>query len=115
MFLKDSATESTIFFAVKEGCKVSCVKLVVWSYLLRKVLIYYSFYIFEYGAEYGAECSAESGAKEYFIEKCKFVFINSRINPLRKRNKISPFFDDSNKLNLTNLTEDNVNMLTIHL
>ena len=31
--------------------------------LLRKVLIYYSFYIFEYGAEYGAECSAESGAK----------------------------------------------------
>ena len=33
------------------------------QYLVRKVLTYYSFYIFEYGAEYGAECSAESGAK----------------------------------------------------
>ena len=33
------------------------------QYLVRKVLIYYSFYIFEYDAEYGVECSAESGAE----------------------------------------------------
>ena len=58
MFQKASAMKSTIFFEMKEKCKVSCVKLVVWSIVPLKL-----FYIFEYCDEYGVECSAESSAK----------------------------------------------------
>ena len=52
---------------MKEKCKVSCVKLVVWSIVAQKGINMLIFYIFEDGAEYGAACSAESGAKYYFI------------------------------------------------
>ena len=55
------------YFEMKEKCKVSCVKLVVWSIVAQKDSNMLIFYIFEDGAEYGAECSAESGAKYYFI------------------------------------------------
>ena len=45
---------------MKEECKVSCVKIVVWSIVAQKGTNILVFYIFEYGAE----CSAESGATE---------------------------------------------------
>ena len=48
---------------MKEECKVSCVKLVVWSIVAQKGTDTLVFYVFEYGAQ----CSAESGAKYYFI------------------------------------------------
>ena len=51
------------FFEMKEKCKVSYVKLVVWSIVAPKGTNILIFYIFEYGAEYGAERSAESGVK----------------------------------------------------
>ena len=55
--------ESTIFFEMKEGCKVSCVKTIAWSVVVQEGARTVIFYIFEYDAEYVAECSAESGAK----------------------------------------------------
>ena len=52
--------ERKFFGEIKEVCKVSCVKIFLWSIVaLKGTNIYYYFYIFEYGAEYGAE----SGAK----------------------------------------------------
>ena len=36
MFLKASAMKGAIFFEMKEECKVSCVKLVVWSIVAQK-------------------------------------------------------------------------------
>ena len=36
MFLKASEIESTIFFEMKEECKVSCVKLIAWSIVAQK-------------------------------------------------------------------------------
>ena len=53
------------FFQFKEGCKVSCVKIVSWSIVAKDGTNTLIFYIFEYGAEYGAKFSAESGAKWY--------------------------------------------------
>ena len=50
------------FFEMKEECKVSFVKLVMWSIVAQKSSNILIFYIFEYRAKYGAECSAESGA-----------------------------------------------------
>ena len=67
MFLIASAMKSAnAFFEMKEECKVSCVKLVVWSIVAQKGTNILIFYIFEYGTE----CSAESGAKYYFTEFC---------------------------------------------
>ena len=51
------------FFEMKVGCKLSCVKLIAWSIVVKEGSNTLTFYIFEYSAEYGAECSAESGAK----------------------------------------------------
>ena len=48
---------------MKEGSKVFCIKLVLWSIVAQKGNNILIFYDFEYRAEYGAECSAESGAK----------------------------------------------------
>ena len=48
-----------VLFGVKEECKVSYLKLVVWSIVCQKGTNILFFYIFEYGGE----CSAESGAK----------------------------------------------------
>ena len=48
---------------MKEECKVSCVKLVMWSIIVQKGTNILIFYIFEYDAEYDSEWSAESGAK----------------------------------------------------
>ena len=64
MFLKASAMENAFFFQMKEECKTSCVKLVVWSIVAQKGINILISYIFEYGAEYGA--------KWYFI--CKTCF-----------------------------------------
>ena len=55
------------FFEMKEQCKVSCVKLVVWSTVAQKGTNILIFYIFEYGAANGAEFSAESVAKWCFM------------------------------------------------
>ena len=44
---------------MKEECKLSCIKLVVWSIVPQKGTDTLIFYIFESGAE----CSPESGAK----------------------------------------------------
>ena len=55
--------ERKFLFEMKEGCKVFCIKLVLWSIVAQKGNNILIFYDFEYGAEYGAECSAESGAK----------------------------------------------------
>ena len=52
-----------VCFEMKEACKVSCLKVIVWSVVVKEGTDALTFYIFEYGAEYGAECSAESGAK----------------------------------------------------
>ena len=43
--------KSAIFFEMKEECKVSCVKLVVWSIVAQKGTDLLIFYIFEYGAK----------------------------------------------------------------
>ena len=55
--------EHKFFFEIKEVCKVSCIKIFLWSIVAQKCTNILIFYIFEYGAEYGGECSAESGAK----------------------------------------------------
>ena len=44
-------------------CKVSCVKIFLWSIVAQEGTNILFFYIFGYGAKYGAECSAESGGK----------------------------------------------------
>ena len=71
MFLKASAIESAIFFEMKEECKVSSLKLVLWSIVAEKGTNILICYIFEYGAEYGAECSAES-----LLNSISFVHIS---------------------------------------
>ena len=48
---------------MKEECKVSCVKIFVWSIVFNEGTNTRRFFFFEFGAEYGAECSAESGSK----------------------------------------------------
>ena len=48
---------------MKEECKVSSVKVILWSIVFQGHTNILTFYILEYGAEYSAECSAESGAK----------------------------------------------------
>ena len=55
--------EHELLFEMNEVCKVSCVKIFLWSIVAQKGTNILIFYIFEYGAEYGAECSAESRAK----------------------------------------------------
>ena len=59
-FLKHPRWRAHFFFEMKEECKVSCVKIVVWSIVAQKGTNILAFYIFEYGAE----CGAESGATE---------------------------------------------------
>ena len=54
---------------MREECKLSCVKIIVWSMVVQEGTNLIIFYIFEYGAEYGGECCAESGAEYYFIFK----------------------------------------------
>ena len=54
---------ANFFFEIKEGCKVSCGKIFLWSIVAQKGTNILIFYIFEYGAEYGAECRVESSAK----------------------------------------------------
>lgn len=51
------------FFEMKDGCKVSCVKINACSIVVKKGTNKLSFYIFDNVAEYWAECSAESAAK----------------------------------------------------
>ena len=48
---------------MKDGCKVSCVKINACSIVVKKGTNKLSFYIFDNVAEYWAECSAESAAK----------------------------------------------------
>ena len=48
---------------MKEGYKVSHVKIIVLLIVAKEGTNTLIFYIFEYGAEHAAECSAESGAK----------------------------------------------------
>ena len=60
MFLKASAMESLIFYAMKGACKKFCEKIIFWSIVAQDVMKTY--FIFVYGAEYGAKCSAESVA-----------------------------------------------------
>ena len=55
--------ERELLFEMKEVCKVSCVKIFLWSIFSQKGTNILIFYLFEYGAEYGAKYSAESGAK----------------------------------------------------
>ena len=64
--------EGKYFFEMKEECKVSYVKLFLWSMVAQKSTNILIFHIFEYGSEYGAECSAKSGTKYYFIKKWSF-------------------------------------------
>ena len=52
-----------MFFGMKEECKVSCVKIIVWLIVVKEGINTLDFYIFHYGAEYGAECSDQSGTK----------------------------------------------------
>ena len=54
---------------MREECKLSCVKIIVWSMVVQEGTNIIIIYIFEYGAEYGGEGSAESGAEYYFIFK----------------------------------------------
>ena len=63
MFRKSSARESTFFFNMKEGCKVSCVTLIAWLIVFKEVTNTLFFYISDYGVEYSAECCAEYGPK----------------------------------------------------
>ena len=44
---------------MNEGCKVSCIKLIVWSIVVKEATNTLMFYI----SKYGAACSAQSGAK----------------------------------------------------
>ena len=44
---------------MKEGCKVSCIKIVVGSVVAKEATNTLMFYI----SKYGAACSAQSGAK----------------------------------------------------
>ena len=62
-FEKHLRWRAQFFFEIKEVCKVSCIKIFLWSIVAQKCTNILIFYIFEYGAEYGGECSAESGAK----------------------------------------------------
>ena len=56
MFLKASAMEdANSFYEMKEECRMSCVKLFVWSIVAQKNTKILIFYIFEYGAESGAK------------------------------------------------------------
>ena len=55
--------ESILFFEMKEGYKVSHVKIIALLIAAKEGSNTLIFYIFEYGAEHAAECSAESGAK----------------------------------------------------
>ena len=55
--------KSAMFFKIKEGYKVSCVKIVTWSIVVKEGTNTLIFYIFECGAEYATEGSAEPGAK----------------------------------------------------
>ena len=56
MFLK-------IFIEMKKECKMSCVKTIAWSIVVKEGTNALILYIFQYGTEYFAECSAECGAK----------------------------------------------------
>ena len=62
-FLKTSGTESPIFCEMKEGFKVSFVKIIHLLIVVKEGTNKLFFFIFQYGAEYYAECRAESGAK----------------------------------------------------
>ena len=53
-------------FEIREGCKVSCSKIIVWSIVAEEGVLIQYYFIFEYGTEYGAECSAKSSSKYYF-------------------------------------------------
>ena len=55
MFLKASAMESAFCLEVKEVCKLSCVKILLWSIVAQKGTNILTFYLLEYGAESGAE------------------------------------------------------------
>ena len=44
-----------VLFEMKEVCKVSCVKLILWSIVAQKGTNILTFYIFESVAESGAE------------------------------------------------------------
>ena len=55
--------ERKCFFEMKTGYKASCLKIMVWSIVVKENTNVLTFYIFEYGVAYGAECSAEFGAK----------------------------------------------------
>ena len=57
MFLKASAMERAIFLEMKEECKMSLVKLTVWSIVAQKSTKILFFYIFDYGVECGSESS----------------------------------------------------------
>ena len=48
---------------MNKTCKMSCVKIIVWSIFVQEGTNTVISYIFKYDAEYGAESSAESGAK----------------------------------------------------
>ena len=48
---------------MKKGCKVSCVKIIAWSVVVKEGTNTVLFYVFEYGAEFSAECSTQSDAK----------------------------------------------------
>ena len=47
--------EREVLFEMKEVCKVSCVKLILWSTVAQKGTNILTFYIFESVAESGAE------------------------------------------------------------
>ena len=47
--------DANSFYEMKEECKMSCVKLFVWSIVAQKNTKILIFYIFEYGAESGAK------------------------------------------------------------
>ena len=51
------------FFEMETECKMSRVKLVVWSTSAQKGTNIVVFYHFEYGVEYGGEYNVESAAK----------------------------------------------------
>ena len=59
-FKKASAIGANIYFEIKEGYKVSGVKIIVWLIFNKEGTNTLIFYILEYGAKYDAECSAES-------------------------------------------------------
>ena len=59
MILKASAMKHKLIFEIKEECKVSCVKIFLWSAVAQKGTNILFFYIFQYGAEYSAEFGAK--------------------------------------------------------